>query len=129
MKKFLVIFIVMIAGSSFPGENEKVLLADIISDIDNYKNKVVTLNLRLKYIDRVFEKIVFYDSENNDIEFDITGITKKKVLSDNIINIHEGMMYRIRFTVIGAGNLGGLTGDLLEFTPVIFDKIPVEETK
>lgn len=129
MKKFLLILMVMYSAISFSGENEKTVLSDIIADIENYRNKNITLNLKLKYIDYLFEKIVFYDSENTDIEFDISGKAKKKELSDNLVNIHEGMLYRVKFTVIGAGTLGGLTGDLHEFIPVIFEKIPVEETK
>lgn len=126
MKKILIIIILLI--SSFPlfAENENKLISEIIVNIEKYKNTTLVLNLRLKYVDRIFEKIVFYDSENADIEFDISGKVKRTQLSGNLINIHEGMMYRVKFTVIGAGTLGGLTGDLLEFLPVIIERIPVE---
>ena len=126
MKKILITVIVLLATSIFCEEKDNRLIFEIIADVDNYKNKEVTLNLRLKYIDRIFEKIIFYDSENADIEFDISGKEKRKELSDNLINIHEGMLYRVRFSVIGAGTIGGLTGDLHEFVPLIIDKIPVE---
>jgi hypothetical protein len=36
------------------------------------------------------------------------------------------MIYRVKFTVIGYEAIGGLTGDLHEFVPLIFDKIPVK---
>ncbi len=126
MKRFITIIFVLFTTFSFSADNENMLISEIISDIDKYKNTEIVLNLRLKYIDRIFEKIVFYDSENVDIEFDISGKIKRKQLSGNLINIHEGMIYRVKFTVIGAGAIGGLTGDLQEFTPVIFDKIPVD---
>jgi hypothetical protein len=47
-------------------------------------------------------------------------------LAKDLINIHEGMLYRVNFTVIGFGTIGGLTGDLHGFVPLIFDKIPVK---
>ena len=114
---------VFFAVSLSSADNENVLISRIISEIDSYKNRVLVVNLRLKYIDHIFEKIVFYDNENADIEFDISGNAKRKALSGNLLNIHEGMIYRVKFTVIGAGALGGLTGELHEFVPVIFDKI------
>ena len=129
MNKIITILFVLITALSFSADNENLLISGIIVNIDNYKNNTLVLNLRLKYIDRIFEKIVFYDSENVDVEFDISGKAKRTELSANLINIHEGMMYRVRFTVIGAGSLGGLTGDLHEFTPVILDIIPAEEIK
>jgi len=125
MKRFITIISLLITTYSFSADNENKLISEITSDIDKYKNTDIVLNLRLKYIDRIFEKIVFYDSENVDIEFDISGKIKRKQLSGSLINIHEGMIYRVKFTVIGAGAIGGLTGDLQEFIPVIFDKIPV----
>lgn len=129
MNKIITALFVLITTLSFSADNENLLISGIIVNIDNYKNNTLVLNLRLKYIDRIFEKIVFYDSENVDVEFDISGKAKRTELSANLINIHEGMMYRVRFTVIGAGSLGGLTGDLHEFTPVILDIIPAEEIK
>ena len=123
MKRLISVMFVFFAVSLSSADNENVLISRIISEIDSYKNRVLVVNLRLKYIDHIFEKIVFYDNENADIEFDISGNAKRKALSGNLLNIHEGMIYRVKFTVIGAGVLGGLTGELHEFVPVIFDKI------
>jgi len=128
MKKIITAIIVL-AALAVSAENENLLISEIIINIDNYKNSTITLNLRLKYVDHIFEKIVFYDSENADVEFDISGKAKKTELAGNLINIHEGMMYRVKFTIVGAGTLGGLTGDLHEFTPVILDIIPAEENQ
>jgi hypothetical protein len=124
MKRIITIIFLLFSTISYSADNENILISEIVADIDNYKNQVLTINLRLKYIDRIFEKIVFYDSENADIEFDISGKVKRKQLAGNLINIHEGMIYRVKFTAVGAGAIGGLTGDLHEFIPVIFDKIP-----
>lgn len=99
-------------------------ISSIIADIDSYKNKSVTMTLRLKYIDRIFEKIVFYDSENIDIEFDISDKELKKRLNRDMLNIHEGMIYRVSFSVSGRGHLGGLMGDLQGFKPAFLEKIP-----
>jgi len=126
MKKLLTaILLIFFHAASYSAEGDNILISDIIANIDNYKNQTVTLNLKLKHIDKIFEKIVFYDKENIDIEFDISGKVKKKQLAKNMINIHEGMIYRVKFTVIGSGTIGGLTGDLHEFIPLIFDNIPI----
>ncbi|MCL2154858.1 MAG: hypothetical protein FWH53_04255 [Leptospirales bacterium] len=127
MKKLLItILFIFYQATAFSAEGDNTLISDIIDDIDNYKNKTISINLKLKHVDKIFEKIVFYDTENIDIEFDISGKAKKKQLSKNLINIHEGMIYRVTFTVIGSGTIGGLTGDLHEFVPLIFDKIPIK---
>jgi len=127
MKRLLTaILLIFFQTASFSADEANTLISDIIADIDNYKNKTIAINLRLKYVDKIFEKIVFYDADNIDVEFDISGKDKKKQLSKNLINIHEGMIYRVRFTVIGSGAIGGLTGDLHEFIPLIFDIIPVK---
>ncbi len=124
MKKIIIIIALLFTASLYPAGNENILISEVIADIENYKNRVLTVNLRLKYVDKIFERIIFYDSENADIEFDISGKVKRKQLAGNLVNIHEGMIYRVKFTVIGAGVIGGLTGDLNEFIPVIFDVIP-----
>lgn len=129
MRRIITLFFILVYSAAFSEGSSDILITGIIADIDKFKNTVVVAEYRLKYVDRIFEKIIFYDSENVDIEFDISGKTKKEQLSGNMINIHEGMKYRIKFTVIGAGAMGGLTGDLIEFTPVIFDKIPTEDIK
>ena len=82
------------------------------------------MQLKLKQIDRIFEKIIFYDSENIDIEFDISAKDVKKKLEKDMLNIHEGMLYRVTFIVTGTGNLGGLIGNIQSFTPVFLEKIP-----
>lgn len=99
-------------------------ISRIVVEMDSYRNNPVTMELKLKQIDRIFEKIIFYDSENIDIEFDISAKEIKKRLSKDMLNIHEGMAYRVSFIVTGTGNLGGLIGILESFTPVFLEKIP-----
>ena len=82
------------------------------------------MRLRLRNVDNVFEKIVFYDADNIDIEFDISDKQKRKTLYNDLLNIHEGMLYEVKFTIIGNGTLGGLIGELQGFSPVIIEKIP-----
>ena len=55
-------------------------LESISINISQYKDKDQLLKLRLRNIDYVFEKITFYDEENIDIIFDITGYEKKPIL-------------------------------------------------
>ena len=33
-------------------------IRDIVADIDQQKDRIIVMNLKLKYIDRIFEKIV-----------------------------------------------------------------------
>ncbi len=99
-------------------------ISEIVYKIDVYQNKSVNMILKLKQVDRIFEKIIFYDSENIDIEFDISGKEAKKWLRNDMLNLHEGMAYRVSFIVTGTGNLGGLIGILESFTPLFLDKIP-----
>ena len=124
MKKVALFNFLILPGMILFAQTENITIGRIISEIDSFKDKTITVDMRLKYVDHIFDKIIFYDSENVDVEFDISGKEKKKELSDNLINIHEGMLYHVTFRVIGTGSLGGLTGSLNEFIPVIVDKIP-----
>lgn len=104
--------------------NSTLTISNVIAEIDSYRNRSITINLRLKQVDRIFEKIIFYDSENIDIEFDISTKEVKKKLQKDMLNTHEGLLYRVNFVVKGTGNLGGLIGELESFTPVFLEKIP-----
>lgn len=116
------IILLFFASPLYSGDN--LTISSIISEIESYRNKSITMTLKLKYIDRIFEKIVFYDSENIDIEFDISGKELKKRLNRDLLNVHEGMVYRVSFTVTGTGHLGGLVGDIEGFKPAFLEKIP-----
>ncbi|HOP63583.1 MAG TPA: hypothetical protein PK358_03810 [Spirochaetota bacterium] len=113
----------MVSSSGY-GEDGQGSLIKIISEIDSYRDKIITMNLRLKHYDRIFEKISFYDSENIDIEFDISGKERKKALAADMMNLHEGMLYSVTFRVVDTGNFGGLLGEVQGFTPVVLDLIP-----
>ena len=121
--------ILLFFATSVYSEDDGEGLGKIIAGIHTYKDRSVTLNLWLKQVDRIFEKIVFYDSNNIDIEFDISGKERKSLLAADLLNIHEGMLYSVTFKVIGTGNLGGLLGEIESFKPVIFDLIPQNESR
>ncbi len=125
----LIMAILLFFATAVYGEDESSDLGKIIAGIDTYKDRTVTLNLRLKQVDRIFEKIVFYDSSNIDIEFDISGKERKKALASDLLNIHEGMLYSVTFKVIGAGSLGGVLGEIESFKPVIVDLIPRDSSR
>jgi hypothetical protein len=101
-----------------------VLLSDIAAKIGEYKNKTVTLRLKFKYADRIFEKISFYDRKNNDIEFDISSKETKKLIIRDMLNLHEGMGYLVTFTVRNIGKNSELIADLLSFKPAVLDSLP-----
>ncbi len=123
----IIILFLLIVSASYPlkAQDEKqVLLSEIAARIDQYKGKRLTMKLKLKMHDTIFEKIVFYDSKNHDIEFDISDRPLKKKLAPEMKNLHEGLVYLVTFTVRDAGNQGQIIGDLEGFTPVVIGKLP-----
>jgi len=123
MRLKLLIPLLMVFSVLF-AQDDRLTLSAIVRDIDSWQNKSLEMNLKLKKIDYLFEKIVFYDSDNINIEFSIAGKKKKKELAGDLLNAHDGVMYSVRFTIVGSGNLGGLTGELQGFTPVYSDYVP-----
>lgn len=103
---------------------EKKRLAEISSQIDSNKGKELSLVLRLRNFDKLFEKITFYDDANNDISFDITGYAKLKKWKPYIRNIHEGAYYNVTFIVKDLDASGLILADLISFTPEYLDKLP-----
>jgi hypothetical protein len=100
------------------------LLTEIAASIDSYKSKTITLRLKLKHVDKIFEKITFYDAKNHDIEFDISTRQIKKKLAVDMLNLHEGLDYNVTFTVQNIGNLGQIIAELKGFKPVLLDSVP-----
>ncbi|HOO73130.1 MAG TPA: hypothetical protein PK926_15340 [Spirochaetota bacterium] len=99
-------------------------LAQVASAIDSYQGKTLTMTLRLKTRDTVFEKIAFYDRKNHDLVFDISSRETKKRLKKYMATIHEGMEYRVTFTVLKLDNSGMIMAELVEFIPVILEHFP-----
>jgi hypothetical protein len=97
------------------------LLKDHLTE---YEGKEITMVLRLKLHDRVFEKLVFYDERNLDIEFDITRRKISHRLRKDLLNLHEGLKYRVTFKVTGKGDTGMVTGILIRAVPGLIEKIP-----
>lgn len=120
--KFSIFF--MMFFTALIAKNGNLNLSEIVRDVESWKNKPVEMNLKLKKVDYLFEKIVFYDIDNINIEFSISDKKKKKDLSGDLLNAHDGVLYRVRFTILGSGNLGGLIGELHGFTPVFSDYVP-----
>ncbi len=104
--------------------SRRILLGEIAGNIVDYKSKTITLQLKLKHVDSVFEKITFYDKKNHDIEFDISDRFLKKRIAADMLNLHEGMEYNVTFVIQNVGNLGQIIGELRGFKPVILDNVP-----
>ncbi len=110
-------------------DSRDTLLKEIAQNINAYKDKVVTLRLKLKHVDKIFEKITFYDKKNHDIEFNISDRFLKKRIAPDMLNIHEGMLYNVSFIVQNVGNLGQIIAELKGFKPVILDFFPEDDKK
>jgi hypothetical protein len=128
--KCLVIALLFLAAGLYSQDKKAadergVLLAVIAGNIAAYQSKTVTLRLKLKHVDRIFEKITFYDRKNIDIEFDISSKKIKERIAADMLNIHEGMEYNVTFVVEKAGTLGAIIAELKGFKPVFLDAVPV----
>lgn len=126
--------VLLSALSLFPQDREspdssRMLLKTIADDINNYRSRTITLRLKLKNVDRIFEKITFYDAKNNDIEFDISDRFVKKRIAADMLNLHEGMDYDVTFLIKNIGNLGQIIAELRGFKPAILDIIPERNDK
>ena len=115
------LYILCLAAPLFPQEP---LITEIAGSIETYKGREITLVLRLSYVDRVFQKIVFYDRKNNSVEFDISPEAMKKLNAGDFMNLHEGLEYRVVMLVRDRGAGGGLVADLKSFRPSLVEKLP-----
>ena len=106
------------------GNDQPDSLTEIVENIEDYRGTAVTMQLRLKYLDRVFGKVVFYDKDNIDIEFDISSPREQRRLAGEILNLHRGVYYNVRFMVRDVGALGLVIGDVKSFKPVALDSLP-----
>jgi len=127
MKKIillLILFFLFLSALPVFSEDSPLNLKEITNNFDSYKDKTVTMKLRLMYVDNVFKKIYFYDKKNYKITFDFSDKEVNKRLSVFFINAHEGMKYFVVFKVLGKGSLGLIVGDLISFKPVVLNLLP-----
>jgi hypothetical protein len=135
-KKILILIPMMLAAAIAINSQDKkttdskdILLAEIASRIGEYKNKTVTLRLKLKHVDPVFEKIYFYDRKNQDIEFDISSKETKHMIINDMDSVHEGMAYLVTLKIRNIGKLNEVIADLLGFKPALLDSLPAGDNK
>lgn len=124
MKWFFYGFTLYLLCLAAPLFSQDPLIPEIAGSIETYKGREMTLVLRLSYVDRVFQKIVFYDRKNNSIEFDISPEAMKKLNAGDFMNLHEGLEYRVVMLVRDRGAGGGLVADLKSFRPSLVEKLP-----
>ena len=98
-------------------------LSSLAASIVSTKGQRTTMELRLRNIDMVMEKIWFYDKENVDIVFDIHRWEKNPVLVRSMENAHPGVRYRVVFSPESVMTQGILEGKLESFEPVFLDKL------
>ena len=111
-------------SSILAGDTSQPLLSELAGKSEEYEGKKLTLILKFKTIDHLFNKIYFYDRKNIDIVFDIAIQTGMKEYKNEILNLREGMDYSVTFLFDGIGNIGLIKGELIRFTPVILSKLP-----
>ncbi len=99
-------------------------LNEIADNIDNFKGKTVTMELKLKYYDHIFNVLTFYDTDNIDISFDIKELQNEPRFKKQMLNLYRGRSYTVTFEVLKRGNLGLLIGKLIEVEPSFIKNIP-----
>lgn len=104
-------------------------LDHIASNIDEYRGRTVSMELKLKYHDPVFNVLTFYDSNNTDITFDIKELQDDQEFKKQMLNLYRGRSYTVTFEVQKKGNLGYVLGKLIELEPSFLKKIPEEEVE
>ncbi len=125
INKILCLFLITAGSLSLQAqEYENMLLSHIIENINNYKNKNITLKLRYKKIDLNIDQIAFYDRKNTVIIFDISELKKTNSFKKQKLNLHEGLEYLVKFTVKDLAAGDNLKGNLLDFEPEILSKLP-----
>jgi hypothetical protein len=114
----------LLAAAAGISQEETGGLREMAAGIDKYRSTTVTMKLKLKLHNSVFEKIVFYDARNHDIEFDVSRKEDRLRLAGQMRDLHEGMVYRVTFRVRDVSPLGVLLGDLIGFRPLLLDLLP-----
>ncbi len=120
MKKLLPLLVVFITTIAYSQD----YLFELSDNIEKYKNKQITMILKLKRYDTVFQVITFYDKKNHDITFDCMELIKQPWFVQQKLNLHPGMEYHVTLIVKGVGNLKEVIADLKYFEPVILQKLP-----
>jgi hypothetical protein len=105
-------------------EYKRITLQSIASSIAVYKNKKVTLVLRLKHINWIFKKVTFYDLNNHDITFDIHNYQKNPLLYASLQNIHNGAEYIVVCVIHDVDNDNVLASALISFVPLYLEQLP-----
>lgn len=123
------LFVLRLDFYIFSLDDERMQLEDIAKNVENYRNKITTLRLRLKNFDNIFEKLIFYDQNNNDIIFDISSLKMKDQFKREILNLHEGMEYLVSFIVKDVVDSVEIEGELVSFKPIILLKLPEGNNK
>ena len=120
MKKIVIGIFLLLLTNSYAQS----FLYELSENIDNYKNKNITMIMKLKYYDTLFQVITFYDAKNHDISFDCIDVMKQPWFLQQKNNLHPGMEYHVTFTVKGLGNMKEIIAQLQYFEPVTLQKIP-----
>ncbi len=103
---------------------ESLNFTEIANSIEKYKGKELTIVLRLKYYGKTFHRLVFYDDNNHDIEFDISEKRKDQMFKKQLKDLRRGMKYKVKFKVRGVGNLNYILANIVSFDSVVFDLLP-----
>ena len=100
------------------------ILTKISENFDEYKDKEIIINLRLRNIDNVFQNIIFYDLKNCDISFDFSNNKAvKKMLKSNPL-LHNGLVYKVKMIPRSLDAFFSIKADLLDYEPLFLEKLP-----
>ena len=123
MRLILIILSLCIAVFNLNASEPNLTFAQIVENFDEYKDKEITVNLRLRSLDRDFHNIMFYDSRNRNISFDYSDSRPMKRLVKANPLLHDGLMYKVRFIPRDVDERSNIRADLLGYEPLFFESL------
>ncbi len=103
---------------------ERVLLSTITSEIEQYRGQQKKLILRLQHVYTDRAEVSFYDEENTNIYFDITGYREIPAYTQSLKHSYRGREYVVTCTIRDVDSDGDIVAELIRFEPYSLYQLP-----
>ncbi|MFW6366040.1 MAG: hypothetical protein ACOC2H_06155 [Spirochaetota bacterium] len=131
LKAALLVYTVSLCAQQNTGEEtgqengpRRLLLSEIVQNIDTYRSQRLQLVLRLQHIYTGRATVSFYDEENRNITFDITGYGENPDYRDSLKHVWRGREYVVSCTVTDVDDEGDIRARLIRFEPYSLYSLP-----
>ena len=123
MRLTLIILSLCVSLCAANASEPNLTFAKMVENFDEYKDKEITVNLRLRSLDRELQYIIFYDSKNRNISFDYSNSRPiKRLIKANPL-LHDGLVYKVRFIPRDLDERSNIKADLLGYEPLFFERL------